>query len=406
MRIRGSGIVLGVIAVTFMSPGPLLGQGAALRPEYFGFYGLDGDKLLAIGDGKSDTPPVLQQVAVAVLGSTQPVPRSAVEVGASVHFLLFDVAPAEAARALSIYRLPFLRNEITVSDVAFLPGSPGPTARQRNLPGMMRLATSQIRLLQKPVPAQPQMIELVPDPALPEGLYGVLYAPATALTTGGAGAGQNAGWTALLVVGQASTASQNSQCIDLILTGGLGGMIGIDSPDTGRIASFPLLDPGRTRACSSAGTASNSVAAPRPPVAPSSASANSADLVSLVAALERGEVVDFKIRYTDSAWTRSLAQQDGLVTVSKERVTFQPTVGSIPFSVSPKKILELINEPQQANRIRLKVAIPNKKGDKEESKNFEFYHPGTFINGLRIGCASCDDSMSVLHAVLQKARGY
>ena len=182
-RIAVAVVGAGFLLIALCSSSRLSAQGARPTPEYFGFYALDGGKLIAIGDGKSDTPPTLQQVNVAVLGSSQSTVRSAVKLGLGSNFLLFDVSPADAGRAISIYRLPFVRNEVTIPDTPF--GSV--SVRQRNLPGVMRLAQSQIRLLQKPVPSQPQMIELVPDPPLAQGLYGVLFAPATGVAVGGAG---------------------------------------------------------------------------------------------------------------------------------------------------------------------------------------------------------------------------
>jgi len=245
-------------------------QETAPMPEYFGFYALDRGKLIAIGGGTSDTPPTLQSVSVISLGASQPSERNAVQLGASAHFLLFDVSPAEAARAISIFRLPFVRREITVSDIpqmGNLSGRGATTVGQRNLPGLMRLADSQIRLLQKPVRSEPQMIELVPDQPLTLGLYGVLFAPASGVTAGGVGGGQNPGWTALLLVGQSPMAEQSGQCIDLVLTGGVAGMLGLDSPDVGSIGSFPLLRPDRAPFCSSVANSSEQPGAPTSPPA-------------------------------------------------------------------------------------------------------------------------------------------
>jgi hypothetical protein len=82
---------------------------------------------------------------------------------------------------------------------------------------------------------------------------------------------------------------------------------------------------------------------------------------------------------------------------------FDPTIGPLGFSVSPGQIRELINEPH-AYRIRLKVAIPNRKGDKQDVKSVTFYHSGTVINASGISCAQCDNSMTVLYGLLEKVR--
>jgi hypothetical protein len=416
MRKESSRVALAAIGgcfllITFCLPSRLSAQGAAPRPEYFGFYALDGGKLIAIGDGKSDTPPTLQQVIVAVLGAAQPTSRSAVQLGTGSSFLLFDISPADAGRAISIYGLPFVRKEYTVPDTPF--GST--TVRQRDLPGMMRLAQSQIRLLQKPVPSQPQMIELVPDPPLARGLYGVLFAPATGIAVGGAGAGQRAGWTALLLItGQASVSEGGAQCIDLILTGGLGGMLGMDSPDMGSIASFPLLDPGRAPACS-ASDSSASVAPASPAAAPSTPAAKgpTMNLADLQSTIEAGKEVSFPVKY-NSAIFGYVYMAEGVVTLSKTTFAFRGTVGATDFNVSPDKVLELnwrLLTSSDKPAFHVKVAIMNKKGTKEDKKDYYFYSAGASAvgggpggEGASISCSACDDSMNLLSALLTKLR--
>ena len=194
-------------------------------------------------------------------------------------------------------------------------------------------------------------------------------------------------------------------------------MLGIDSPDVGRIASFPLLDPRRVVPCSSASVSS--------PVAAVSVSAvNSAlNLESLSEKVERGEEVVIKINY-NSAIPRNLYLADGKVTVSKTAVAFAFTYGLDDFTLSPEKILDVVNEPQQNARIHIKAAVKNKKGNKESTKDFYFYSPtavavgatgperggavgttGPGSAGGSISCNASDDSMSVLYALLQKVRG-
>ncbi len=119
-------------------------------------------------------------------------------------------------------------------------------------------------------------------------------------------------------------------------------------------------------------------------------------------AIQRGESLSFNVRYTDSSWTREISQRDGQVTVSKSLISFQPTVGSTPFSVTPDKIVELVGETQKAGRIRLKVQIT--QNGKEETKSYEFYHPTTSISGFTIVCNQCDNSMNVLLDQLQEVR--
>jgi hypothetical protein len=59
----------------------------------------------------------------------------------------------------------------------------------------------------------------------------------------------------------------------------------------------------------------------------------------------------------------------------------------------------------------LKVAVKNKKGDKEVKKDYYFYNPGARAvgggpggEGASISCSDCDDSMNLLYALLTKIR--
>lgn len=404
------------LLITLCPPSWLFAQGTAPKPEYFGFYALDGGKLIAIGGGKSDTPATLQQVSVATLDSPQASRRSAVQLAASAHFLLFDVSPADAGRAISVYRLPFVRNEVTVPDVV-LPGSrSAPTARPRNLPAVMRLAGSEIHLLQKPVAAQPQMIELVPDPQLVPGLYGVLYAPAAAVAM--AAGDQNPGWVALLMVGDPSASGSSGQCIDLILMGGLGGMIGADPVGSGT-ASFPLLDPRHVAPCAAAPVSSTAGATPPPSDAElahlygKNVARSPGTLADLEDQIDAGKEVTIPIRLDSGVGIVNMV--NGLVKVTKTTVSFSASCCWQGFALSPEKILEMTkqiqpNQREQVPRLHVKVAITNKKG-KEVKEDFYFYNAAATAvggapngQGASIGCSGCDDSIDILYALLMKVR--
>jgi len=132
---------------------------------------------------------------------------------------------------------------------------------------------------------------------------------------------------------------------------------------------------------------------------------------SLSAAIDRGEDVVFNIKY-DYAVAPYHYLHDGIVTVNKNAVVFDGRIGDLDFTVSPEKILEMTNHPQQAALIRLKVSVKNKKGDKESKKDLYFYNLGATTvgsgpggTGFSIACNRCDDSMNVLYALIQKVRG-
>ena len=127
------------------------------------------------------------------------------------------------------------------------------------------------------------------------------------------------------------------------------------------------------------------------------------------ARVERGEEVALKITYYSTTSWVSHKMSVGLVTVSKTAVTFQPSIDVRGFTVSPDKILELTNPV--AWRVHMKVAIKNKKGDKEDKKDFDFFNAGATVgrdNGIlgnEIECNRCDDSISVLYSLLLMVRG-
>ena len=132
---------------------------------------------------------------------------------------------------------------------------------------------------------------------------------------------------------------------------------------------------------------------------------------TLSAAVEKGEEVVVNIKY-NSAIPGYLYLASGKVTVSKAAVAFDFTYSLDDFAVAPEKILSVVSQPQQNARIYIKAAVKNKKGNKETIKEFYFYSPGAIAVGTgpggaggSISCNACDDSMSVLDALLQKVRG-
>jgi formylglycine-generating enzyme required for sulfatase activity/tetratricopeptide (TPR) repeat protein len=130
----------------------------------------------------------------------------------------------------------------------------------------------------------------------------------------------------------------------------------------------------------------------------------------LVKAISLGEEVVVDMKY-NSAIPGYLYLASGKVRVSKAGVDFDFTYGLDDFGVTPDKILDVVSEPQQNARIHIKAAVKNKKGDKESTRDFYFYSPGAVAVGTgpggaggSIACSACDDSMSVLYALLQKIR--
>jgi hypothetical protein len=125
-----------------------------------------------------------------------------------------------------------------------------------------------------------------------------------------------------------------------------------------------------------------------------------------------GNEVSFPIKY-NSAVPGYVYMADGTVTLSKTTFVFKATYGrrDESFSVSPDKILELENQPEQSSRIHLRVAIKNKKGNKEIKQDYYWYNAGAqamggdgYGQGASISCDGCDDSMDGLYGLLTKFR--
>jgi hypothetical protein len=126
--------------------------------------------------------------------------------------VLFYTNSGEMIQSLSLHRLPFVRQTIeTLPADAFSP----PSRRVIDSPKLPLLAAIpelNFKLLAKPVPNQPQMVELVASPKLTPGLYVVQYSPS----------GGN-GWFAIFSVA-ASVETENPFCLDLVLPGGPRGL--------------------------------------------------------------------------------------------------------------------------------------------------------------------------------------
>ena len=163
-----------------------------------------------------------------------------------------------------------------------------------------------------------------------------------------------------------------------------------------------------------------------PSTGPIRATTNPRSLEALSEAVTLGKEVSIPIKYNSMALdgqrytaiyaccgNNAVYMADGVVTLSKTTFGFRGTVGVGSFSVSPDKILELANQPAQSSRLYVKVAIKNKKGDKEDKKNFYFYNAGAIGEGegtvggpgASISCRGCDDSMNILYALLTRIRG-
>jgi hypothetical protein len=143
--------------------------------------------------------------------------------GGDVRFIVFDAAVADTVSGLELYKLPYARNLMTRPDGLAQVGGlldqvsgrrpqQGPPPARMEKYVVAKTDALKIELLQKPVPAQPQMLQLVPDKKLDAGVYSLF-----AVRVQG---GQRFIVNQLFEIkGPASTPF----CIDLAQTGGFGG---------------------------------------------------------------------------------------------------------------------------------------------------------------------------------------
>ena len=152
-----------------------------------------------------------------------------------------------------------------------------------------------------------------------------------------------------------------------------------------------------------------------PPTAAEGLDRNLADLENDI---EAGKEVSLPIKYNyyfEYATAGTLGPVsfvDGFVTLSKTTFAFKVTAGSKEsFAISPDKILTLVMQPPQEPSLHVRVAIKNKKGNKESKKDYYFYSAGARAvggdpagEGASIDCSGCGYSLDVLDRLLTRIR--
>ena len=208
VALKSVGIVL--LAMAFGSMG--WSQEKTSLPEFFGFYALDGGQNVALYEGQGSESAKSAGIEWYSIPQNSKLQDTRPQVSTSARFVLFYTNSGEMIQSLSLHRLPFVRQIIeTLPADAFSP----PSRRVIDSPKLPLLAAIpelNFKLLAKPVPNQPQMVELVASPKLTSGLYVVQYSPS----------GGN-GWFAIFSVA-ASVETENPFCLDLILPGGPRGL--------------------------------------------------------------------------------------------------------------------------------------------------------------------------------------
>ncbi|MHB1488202.1 MAG: Lcl C-terminal domain-containing protein [Acidimicrobiales bacterium] len=211
-------------------------------PEFFGFYALDNGQNVAVYEGQGAEGAPHKEAEEYSIPQNSKFNDSMPQISTSARFVLFYSNSGEMIQSMSLYKLPFVRQIIeTLPADAFNP----PTRHvvdSPNVPLLARIPELADRLLAKPIPNQPQMVELVPSQQLTPGLYVIEYGPA----------GQN-GWAATFAVSSGDE-GESPYCIDLILPGGPRGLF--ERANSELNAWAPLLAPYRYTKCDSSGPAS------------------------------------------------------------------------------------------------------------------------------------------------------
>jgi len=153
-------------------------------PEFFGIYGVVDGKLAPLIGGRGTFTPSQHSVPVYDFQKMATETESVlVFEGGEMRFIVFDPAVADTSANLELYKLPYARNLVTRPDALAQVGgllgdisgqSPrGQTPAASPLQKYVVAKTDalKVELLQKPVPGQTQMVQLVAGSNLQPGMY-------------------------------------------------------------------------------------------------------------------------------------------------------------------------------------------------------------------------------------------
>src|ERR1039458_10125640 len=167
---------IGLLVMASVSMG--WSQGNAGLPEFFGFYALDGGQNVAIYEGQGSQSAKSGGIEWYSIPQNSKLQDMRPQVSTSARFVLFYTNSGEMIQSMSLHKLPFVR-QIIETLPAGEPSPFSPPSRHvvgsPKLPLLAAIPELNFRLLAKPVPNQPQMVELVASPKLTSGLYVAQY---------------------------------------------------------------------------------------------------------------------------------------------------------------------------------------------------------------------------------------
>lgn len=214
---------LGVLVVAALASSLAVGQAAPV-PEFFGIYGTTDGKLIPLTGGRGTVAATQRNQKMLNFYDMKEEPQKVLSVdGSDLRFTVYDASVADLSASIELYKIPFARNRITHPDalgqLGSLYGQPQSKPRPESMQEYVIAKTDayKVNLLQKPVPGQAQMIQLVPEAPLQSGLYALFSKRSQGLES----------TTTLIVFAWNSppSGSNASPCIDLAVVGGYGGMM-------------------------------------------------------------------------------------------------------------------------------------------------------------------------------------
>ena len=195
-------------------------------PEFFGIYATTDGKLIPLSGGRGSFTPSQKILTVFDWYDMNQQEQKILHLeGSDLRFLVFDAAVADTSAAVELYKLPFARSILPQQDALGQVGGllgqishqPQPKSPPVSIQKYVVAKTDalKINLLQKPIPGQPQMIQLVPEAPLEPGTYSVF-----ALRSQG---GQQKIIAVPFDWNSSSPEAAKPFCVDLAITGGYGG---------------------------------------------------------------------------------------------------------------------------------------------------------------------------------------
>jgi hypothetical protein len=319
VALRSAGI--GLLVLAFGSIG--WSQDKTSLPEFFGFYALDGGQNVALYEGQGSESVKSAGIEWYSIPQNSKLQDTRPQVSTSARFVLFYTNSGEMIQSLSLHRLPFVRQIIeTLPADAFSP----PSRRiidSPNVPLLAAIPELNFKLLAKPVPNQPQMVELVASPKLTPGLYVVQYSPS----------GAN-GWFAIFSVA-ANAEAESPFCLDLVLPGGPRGLF--ERANSELNSTVPALASYRYTKCDTS-TASNAPAVPG--VNSGESNAGVSGPTDLIAAWDKalgvGQAVSIPLCRDRGGFSNKDCEQ-GTLSLSPTEVSFKKSDGQKLFAAPPSQ---------------------------------------------------------------------